>query len=68
MFLLSSFVDLSKLLAGETEEKSYRVIKEGGTFAHILNTGTDQDRIAAGQKGVRNELSCVTVTSTSQWP
>ncbi len=47
------------LSAGETEEKSYQVIKGGGTFAHILNTGTDADRVAAGQKGVRHITSCV---------
>lgn len=36
--------------AGETEVKSYGLLKPGGTFAHILNTGTSQERVDAAKE------------------
>ena len=27
---------------GETEQRSHRVIKKGGTLAHIMNSGTEE--------------------------
>lgn len=38
------------LSAGEVEDKSYALIKPGGTFAHILNTGTNDEKVQAGKK------------------
>lgn len=38
------------LIGGETETKSYSLIKPGGTFAHIINTGTDHSRIEEAKK------------------
>ncbi len=48
------------MAAGETEEKSYGILKPGGTFAHILNSGTSQDRIAAAKEW--KDKKCVPAT------
>ncbi len=53
--------------AAEIEDKSYRLLKKGGHFCHILNSGTQQDRMAkyieAGQKGGwgRHAVQCSAV-------
>lgn len=38
-------------MAGETELKSFNVLKKTGTLAHIFNTGTDMQRVEKGKKG-----------------
>ncbi len=47
----SSCLLISVWLPGETELKSYNVLKKGGTFAHISNSGSDPARIEKGKKG-----------------
>ena len=43
--------------AGATEDKSYALIKPGGTYAHVITGATSNDKIEAGKKWTDKKYS-----------
>ncbi len=62
------------MLAGPVEDKSYRVLAKGGTYAHILSPRTDQENVKAGKAWKDRRYALILVGSLwlpaapSTWP
>ena len=54
--------------AGPVEDKSYKVLAKGGTYAHILNPRTDQEKVKAGKAWKDRHYALILVGAPSCTP